>query len=83
MERRNLLGILAAALAGANAGVDLDASSERYRDALNAAIVSEITNAIVDVARDDAASLVVRVEGVDDSRAREVERSVTDLAWVV
>jgi len=73
----------AKALAGANAGVDLDASSERYRDALNAAIVSEITNAIVDVARDDAASLVVRVEGVDDSRAREVERSVTDLAWVV
>lgn len=73
----------AKALAGANAGVDLDASSERYRDALNASIVSEITNAIVDVARDDGASLVVRVEGVDETRAREVERTVTDLAWVV
>jgi hypothetical protein len=73
----------AKALAGANAGVDLDASSERYRDALIAAVVGDFADALVDIARDDTASLVVRVEAVDDPRAREVERSVTDLAWVV
>jgi len=73
----------AKSLAGANAGVDLDASSERYRDALHAAIVVDFADAIVDVARDDDAPLVVRVEGEGDARAREVERSVTDLAWVV
>jgi hypothetical protein len=73
----------AKALAGANAGVDLDASSERYRDALATAIAADFPEFGIDVARDDTASLVVRVEGVEDPRAREVERSVTDLAWVV
>jgi hypothetical protein len=73
----------ARALARANAGVDLDASSPRYRDALVRAIAADFPDAVIDVARDDDASLVVRVEGVDVPRAREVERSVTDLAWVV
>jgi hypothetical protein len=44
---------------------------------------ADFPEAELDVARDEAASLVVRVEGAEDPRAREVERSVTDLAWVV
>jgi len=73
----------AKALAGANAGVDLDASSDRYREALMEAIAADFGDAEIDVARDDTSTLVVRAEGVEDPRAREVERSVTDLAWVV
>jgi hypothetical protein len=73
----------ARALAGANAGVDLDASAERYREALVLALRADFADAELDVARDDASSLVVRVEETEAPRAREVERSVTDLAWVV
>lgn len=71
------------ALAGANAGVDLDASSARYRDALIEAIRADFGDAELDVARQDTESLRVEVSGVDDVRRVEVERSVTDLAWVV
>lgn len=72
----------AKALAGANAGVDLEASSVRYRDALIAAIAADFADAEIDVARDDAAPSTT-VTGVDDVRCTQVVRSVTDLAWVV
>lgn len=72
----------ARALAGANAGVDLDASAIRYREALIAAIEADFVDASVEVMRDDATTLAIVIEGADERRAF-VERSVTDLAWVV
>lgn len=72
----------ARALAGANAGLDLDASSARYRDALVDAIRADFADAEIDVARDEATALTVSVLG-DEARRAYVERSVTDLAWVV
>lgn len=73
----------AESLAGANAGIDRDASSARYREALIAAIAADFPDAALDVARDEAAPLAVTVSGTGDARRVEVERSVTDLAWVV
>jgi hypothetical protein len=73
----------ARALAGGNAGIDLEASSTRYREALIAAIRADFAEAELDVARQDAAALSVLASGVDDVRRVEVERTVTDLAWVV
>ncbi|MFO0684779.1 MAG: hypothetical protein U0234_22170 [Sandaracinus sp.] len=72
----------ARALAGGNAGLDLDASGERYREALVLAVAADYPAAEIDVARDDAAPRIA-AEGVDGARRVEVERSVADLAWVV
>lgn len=73
----------ARALAGANAGVDLDASAARYGDALRSAIATDFEDAEIDVARDETVPLLVDVSGVDDVERRAIERSITDLAWVV
>lgn len=72
----------ARALAGGNAGLDLDASGERYREALARAVAADYPAAELDVARDDAGARI-EVTGVEDVRRIEVERSVADLAWVV
>lgn len=73
----------AEALAGANAGVDLGQSSERYAQALREAIVAELGGAEVSVAREDGAALTVLVDDAPDRQRAEIERTVTDLAWVV
>lgn len=72
----------ARALAGAHAGLDLEGSAARYREALIEAVRGDFPDAEVEVARDDTAPSI-EVVADDETRAREVERSVTDLAWVV
>jgi hypothetical protein len=70
----------ARALVGANSGIDLDASAACYRDALHAAIAAEYADAEIDVAEADGPALDVQVDG---ERHVAIERTITDLAWVV
>ncbi len=72
----------ARALAGGNAGLDLVASSARYRDALVRALEADFAGAEIDVERDDERAWIA-AEGVEGPRRIEVERTVADLAWVV
>ncbi len=48
-----------------------------------AAIEADFPDATIDVARDDGCALAIVVTDVVPPRRVEVERSVTDLAWVV
>ena len=70
------------ALAGANAGLDLDASAARYAEALTKAIAADFPAAEITVAGDSSVQSIL-VDGVPEHKAASVERAVADLAWVV
>lgn len=74
------------ALAGSHAGLDLDASSARYADALREAVARDFPGVIVRVVADAElrSSPAVRVMGASSLESeRATERAVLDLAWVV
>lgn len=74
----------ARALVGANDGLDTGVCAARYAELLHEALRRDLPEAEVDVAwSDDRAATRAEVQGAPDARAREIERSALDLAWVV
>ncbi|MBX7191096.1 MAG: hypothetical protein K1X94_03510, partial [Sandaracinaceae bacterium] len=67
-----------------HAGLDLEASAARYRDALEQALVQALPDHEIVVEIDRAASaLSVTIDTDDVVLARTIERDVLDHAWVV
>lgn len=67
-----------------HAGLDLEASAARYRDALEQALVQALPDHEIVVEIDRGASaLSVTIDTDDVVLARTIERDVLDHAWVV
>ena len=68
-----------------HAGLDLETSARRYRDALEEALRSALPAHAIEVAVDEAAPALVVAIGADvaPTEARALEREVLDHAWVV
>lgn len=68
-----------------HAGLDLEASAQRYRDALEEALRRALPAHALEVAVDEAlpALVVVIDPDVAPTEARALEREVLDHAWVV
>jgi len=74
----------ASSLKTTNAALDLTASAQRYRDALETALRAALPAHTVEVMIDPtASSLTVSTEEPDTALGRAIERDVLDHAWVV